>query len=128
MSSPKFERVKRSNPSLSGFLDRLVAYILAQIRSGQRFIIPKLAAARLGMNDGEAFVLLELLARGFVLRRVYNLYCNKTGVLLATVDDASVLDEIPHCDDCDADHDKSELRVEIAFIVVNGDLQEVAAQ
>jgi len=80
------------------------------------------------MNDGEAFVLLELLARGNILRRVYNLYCSKTGVLLTTVDDVSALDDIPHCDDCDADHNMSDLKVEVAFVVVNGDLQEAAAQ
>jgi hypothetical protein len=127
MSSPKFESVKRNNPDLSNFLDRLVGYIRTQIRSGQPFIVPKLAAAGLGINEGEAFVLLELMARGHVLRRVYNLYCIKTGVLLATVSDPRALDDIPRCDDCDAEHDKSELKVEIAFEIENGDLYEVAA-
>jgi hypothetical protein len=115
MSSPKFERVKRSNPRIAELLDLLGAYIQNQIRSGQTFVVPKLAAAALGLNDGEAFVLLEILAAGGLLQRIYNLYCRKSGILLATVDDPKQLDEIPHCDFCDEDHHLPELKVEVAF-------------
>lgn len=115
MSSPKFERVKRNNPRIAALLDRLGEYIQNQVRSGQEYIVPKLAGAGLGLNDGEAFVLLEILATGGLLQRVYNLYCAKTGALLATVADPKQLDEIPHCDYCDEDHDLSGLKVEIAF-------------
>lgn len=115
MSSPKFERVKQSNPRIAELLERLGVYIRGQIQSGQTFVIPKLAAAALHLNDGEAFVLLEILAAGDLLQRVYNLYCRKTGVLLATVDDPKRLDEVPHCDDCDYDHPLFDLKVEVAF-------------
>jgi hypothetical protein len=90
-------------------------YIQNQIQSGQTFVLPKLAGAALRLNDGEAFVLLEILATGGLLRRIYNLYCRKTGVLLATVDDPRQLDEIPHCDYCDEDHQLQDLKVELAF-------------
>lgn len=115
MSSPKFELVKRSNPRIAELLDRLGIYIQNQVQSGQTFVVPKLAAAALGLNDGEAFVLLELLAAGGLLQRIYNLYCGKTGILLATVNDPKQLDEIPHCDFCDEDHQLSDLKVEVAF-------------
>lgn len=115
MSSPKFEGVKRSNPRIAELLERLGTYIQNQIQSGQTYIVPKLAAAALGLNDGEAFVLLEILAAGDLLQRIYNLYCRNTGILLATVDDPKQLDEIPHCDDCDEDHRLSDLKVEVAF-------------
>jgi len=107
--------VKRNNPRIADLLDRLGAYIQNQVRSGQSYIVPKLAGAALGLNDGEAFVLLEILAAGGLLQRVYNLYCGKTGVLLATVEDPRQLDEIPHCDVCDEAHDLSSLKVEVAF-------------
>src|ERR1035437_7682505 len=115
MSSPKFETVKRNNPRIAALLDRLGGYIRDQVRSGRGYIVPKLAGAALGLNDGEAFVLLEILAAGGLLQRVYNLYCGKIGALLATVEDPKQLDEIPHCDYCDEDHDLSGLKVEIAF-------------
>jgi hypothetical protein len=115
MSSPRFERVKRSNPRIAELLDQLGMYIQNQIQSGQTFVLPKLAGAALRLNDGEAFVLLEILATGGLLRRIYNLYCRKTGVLLATVDDPRQLDEIPHCDYCDEDHQLQDLKVELAF-------------
>lgn len=120
MSSPKFERVKRSNPRLAEFLDRLVGYINAQIRSGETYIIPKLAAAALHLTDSEAVVLLELLAKGDVLQRIYNVYCRKNDTLLATVDSTEALDDIPHCDDCDLDHDPRDLVVQIAYRPKNG--------
>jgi len=127
MSSPKFESVKRANPALAGLLDRLGAYIRTQIGSGQDFIIPKLAAAALRLNDGEAFVLLELLATGNVMRRVYNVYCRRTNMLLDTVDSIEQLDRIPHCDFCDSDHNPRELRVEIAFVLDDHDVLTRAA-
>jgi hypothetical protein len=106
----------------------LVAYIQAQTEDGQEYIIPKLAAVALHLNDGEAFVLLDLLSEAGVLRRVYNVYCRKENALLATVDSPDELDEIPpHCDFCDRDHDLSDLKVEIAFTPTTDALRDLAA-
>lgn len=127
MSSPKFERVKQLHPGLSALLDRLAEYIRAQLASGQEYIVPKLAAAALRLNDGEAFVLLSLLAEGGVLRRVYNVYCRKENAMLATVDSVEDLDKVAHCDFCDVDHDPSNLKVEVAFSTANSDLRDLAA-
>jgi len=127
MSSPKFERVKQLHPGLSALLDRLSDYIRAQIESGQEYIVPKLAAASLRLNDGEAFVLLDLLAQGGVLRRVYNVYCRKNSALLATVDGLEALDQVAHCDLCNVDHDPSDLKVEVAFTLASSDLRDLAA-
>jgi len=127
MSFPKFERVKQLHPGVSALLDRLWDYIRAQHASGQEYIVPKLAAAALGLNDGEAFVLLDLLAQGGVLRRVYNVYCRKQNALLATVESLEALDEVAHCDFCDVDHDPSDLKVEIAFAPASSDLRDLAA-
>jgi hypothetical protein len=96
MSFPELERVKQRHSGLAPLLDRLAAYMTAQLINGQKYIIPKLAAAALGLNDGEAFVLLDLLAQGGVLRRVYNVYCGKENALLATVDSLEALARIIH--------------------------------
>lgn len=127
MLSSKLERVKERHPRLAELLNRLGAYIEAQLQSGQEYVIPKLAAAALKLNDGEAFVLLDLLAQERVLRRVYNVYCRKENALLATVDSLEALDTVPHCDFCDVGHDPSDLKVEIAFSLVNSDLKDLAA-
>jgi hypothetical protein len=99
---------------------------VAQIISGQRYIIPKLAASALGLNDGEAFVLLEMLAEEAVLRRVYNVYCRRENALLATVDSLEALDDVGHCDFCDCEHDPSDLKVEVAFAPAS-DSRDLAA-
>ena len=115
MSSPKLELVKRQNPTLAPIFDELMSYILDQVAAGQAFILPKLAAAALGMNDGEAYVLLEFLASEGILKRAFNVYCKQTDVLLATVDSADKLDDIPYCNFCDSQHDPNQLKLEIAF-------------
>jgi len=115
MLSRKFERAKRDNPGLSDLLDQLMQYLESQKQSGQTFFLPKLAAAKLRLNDGEAYVLLEVLARAGVLTRAFNVYCKKSGELLATVSSEDKLNDIPHCDECDEDHEGDGLRLELAF-------------
>jgi hypothetical protein len=127
MSSPKFERVKQRHPTLAALLDRLLDHVVRQIGEGPGYVVPKLAAADLRLSDGEAFILLELLAEGGVLRRVYNVYCRKENTLLATVTSLDALDEIGRCDFCDAEHDPSQLKVEIAFQNADGGLEDLAA-
>jgi hypothetical protein len=127
MSSPELERAKQRHPGVASLLDRLAAYIVAQVINGQEYIIPKLAAAALGLNDGEAFVLLEMLAEEGVLRRVYNVYCRRENALLTTVDSLEALDEVGHCDFCDCEHDPSDLKIEIAFAPARSDSRDLAA-
>jgi hypothetical protein len=127
MSSPKFERIKQQHPGLSELLDRVGEYIQTQISGGQEYVIPKLVAAALGLNDGEAFVLLDLLAKGGVLRRVYNVYCRKENALLLTVDSVDALDVLSHCDFCGCDHSPSDLKVEVAFAPASSGLKDLAA-
>lgn len=115
MSYPKLERAKQNNPGLSDLLDRLMAYIERQRNHGQTFFLPKLAAAYLGLKDGEAYVLLELLVQAGILKRVFNVYCRETDALLATVANEADLDDISHCDECDLDHGPTDVRLEIAF-------------
>ena len=124
---PKFEHVKQRYPGLAALLDRLGEYIRSQARDGQPYFIPKLAAAALGLSDGEVFVLLDLLANGGVLHRVYNVYCRPNNALLTTVDNLEALDEVSHCDFCDIDHDPSDLKVEVAFAPASSDLRDLAA-
>ncbi len=112
---PKFERAKQHNPALAGHLDRLMEYMRHQVENGETFFIPKLAAAALSLNDGEAYVLLELLAREGTLQRAFNVYCKQNGALVATVHDEAELAHVPHCNECDMDHEPYELRLEIAY-------------
>jgi hypothetical protein len=92
-----------------------MSYIRRQTGRGQDFILPKLAGAELRIGDGEAYVLLEILTRAGVLDRAFNVYCKSNDMLLATVSTEDQLDQIPHCDYCDRDHEPQDLRLELAF-------------
>jgi hypothetical protein len=115
MSSPRFELAKREHPELVGLLDQLMSYIRRQSGRGQDFILPKLAGAELGISDGEAYVILEILVRTGVLERAFNVYCKSNDILLATVSTEDELDQVPYCDYCDRDHEPQDLRLELAF-------------
>src|SRR4051812_14355639 len=115
MPSPKLERVKSQHREVSDLLQGVFEYVRHQIAEHQEFVIPKLAAAALGINEGEAFVLLEMLASGGLLKRQYNVYCRDKDILLQSVDSLEGLDNINHCDFCDVSHRPSDLYVEIAF-------------
>lgn len=127
MSSPKFEGVKQQNPALAALFDRLATYICKQSDNGQPYVIPKLAAAALKLSDSDAYVLLEALAKGGVLRHVYNVYCRRENALVATVHSLKELDELPLCDFCNTEHDPSDLKVELAFEPESDDLKDAAA-
>lgn len=115
MPSPKLERVKARHREVADLLDRLAEYIARQTSSGEEFIVPKLAAAALQINEGEAFVLLKMMADEHLLKQVYNIYCKEQGTYITSVDTLNELDHVPYCDDCDAQHEPHELTVEIAF-------------
>jgi hypothetical protein len=127
MSYHKLERIKNLYPTLAPLFDGMWNYILRQYKSGEMYFIPKLAAAYLKINDGEAFVLLDLLAQNDLLKRVYNVYCKKENTYLTTVDSPDALDEISHCDVCNVDHDPNDLKVEIAFALDKKSLKDIAA-
>lgn len=115
MPFPKLERVKAKHREASELLERMAAYIRHQVESGQEFVTPKLAAAAIGVNKGEAFVLLKMLEEAGLLRQQFNVYCRNQGILLKSVDTLDDLDKIQRCDFCDKQHHSNEFEVEIAF-------------
>jgi hypothetical protein len=127
MPLPRLERVKSRHRQLAGLLDQMVAYIRKQTTDGEPFVIPKLAAAALQINAGEAYVLLKMLAVGGLLQQQYNVYCGPQGMLLGSVDSADDLDTIPFCDFCDTQHEPHELSLEIAFRPIVHETTGVAA-
>lgn len=124
---PKFGLAKQQYPALAEQLDRLKNYLTRQAERGESFFIPKLAAAALSLNDGEAYVLLEILARNGTLQRAFNVYCRRSGRLLATVHSEADLKDIPHCDECDTNHEADEVILEVAFEPAFGEHSRKAA-
>ena len=120
MPSLKFERVKAQHRNLAELLDRMVAYVRQRTDAGATYVTPRLAAAALKISEGEAFVLLRILAEGGVLKQQYNVYCRKEDIFLQHVDSLDDLDKVKGCDFCDRSHDPREFYVEIAFRPAEG--------
>ena len=115
MPSSRFERVKAKHRSLAHLLEQMMGYVHKQVHDGATFVIPKLAAAMLNLSEGEAYVLLKILADEGVLHQQYNVYCGSQGMLIGSADSADQLDEIPYCDFCDTQHEPYQLSLKIAF-------------
>jgi len=115
MPFPKLERVKARHREAAGLLDSMANYVCRQMAAHEEFVIPKLAAADLGLSEGEAFVLLKMMADEDVVKQQFNVYCRTHGILLQSVDKLDGLDDIKWCDFCDRQHGPNELFVEIAF-------------
>src|SRR5206468_1862598 len=94
MPSPKLERVKKQYRGASVLLDQMAAYIQRQLANHQEFVIPKLAAAALGIKEAEAFVLLKMMADGGLLQQQYNVYCRDKDLYMTSVDTLDALDKI----------------------------------
>ena len=108
--------------SIPGLLNRVRVHINA---NGARYITPRDVGLGIGLSDGEAFVLLELLVKANVLKRAYNVYCILTDTIVSTVQYLETLDEVStFCPTCNTEHDPSQLRVEIAFEEINGNFKE----
>lgn len=115
MQSVRLERVKAEHPEIAALFDKLNSYINDQMSNGEEFIVPKLAGAALHLTDGEAYVLLRMMADAGIVRQVYNVYCREQGIYITTIESMAALEDVPYCDDCDTQHDPHELTVEIAF-------------
>ena len=108
------DRQEASNgSSIPGLLNRVKVHINA---NGSQYITPRDVGLGVGINDGEAFVLLNLLAKAKILKRAYNVYCISTDTIMDSVEYTETLDEISRfCPTCNSEHEPSQLRVEIAF-------------
>jgi hypothetical protein len=93
----------------------MAEYIRNQLANHQEFIVPKLAAAALGIKEGEAFVLLRMMVDAGLLKQQYNVYCRDKDLYIESVDTLDGLDKVGYCDDCDTQHEPHELAAEIAF-------------
>ena len=119
--SDKFEYAKQQHSDMADLLDRMQSYVHRQYGAGEPYIIPSLAGAAISLTDGEAYVLLEILASAGVVERAFNVYCRATDRYLTTAKSIEELDD-PRlfdgfCDECGHQHDASEMRVELAFTV-----------
>lgn len=127
MPSKKLEAYSSSHPSLASFIQRLEEYIQWLREQGITEVVPRVAAAKLGLSEADALALLTIFRDAGLVRPRYDLICRRTKSTLASF---YSVDEIPnevHCEECGQDHDGDDVRVELVFEISAGRTANAAA-
>jgi hypothetical protein len=127
MPSKKLENFSRRNPELAPLVQKLMDYI--HWLSDQKItkLIPRVAAALLGISEADTLGLLSLFQDAGIVEPRYDLVCKRTGSLLGSYHS---LDEIPdkiECNVCGKEHDADDLRVDLVFEIAQGRAANAAA-
>jgi hypothetical protein len=127
MPSKKLEAYSSSHPSLAPYIQKLEEYIQWLREQGITEVVPRVAAAKLGLSEADALALLSIFRDAGMVRPRYDLICRRTQSTLASF---YSLDEIPdevHCEECGQDHDGDDIRVELVFEITAGKTANAAA-
>jgi hypothetical protein len=127
MPSKKLEAYSSDHPSLAPFIQKLDEYIHWLRGQGITEVVPRVAAAKLGLSEADALALLSVFREAGFVRPRYDLICRRTKSTLASF---YSVDEIPdelHCQECGEDHDGDDVRVELVFEITAGRTANAAA-
>jgi len=115
MPSKKLENFSRRNPELAPLVRKLADYIQWLSEQNIKELIPRVAAAQLGVSEADTLGLLSLFQDAGIVEPRYHLVCKATGSVLGSY---RSLDEVPdsiECNVCGKEHDSDDLRVDLAF-------------
>jgi|ERR1700686_1721585 len=115
MPSKKLETFSKHNPKLAPLVQRLEEHMRWLV--GQRIseVIPRVAAAQLGISEADTLGLLTLFQNAGLVKPRYDLVCKPTSSVVGSF---YSLDDVPdrvECQFCGKDHDADDLRVDLVF-------------
>jgi hypothetical protein len=115
MPSEKLETFSKENPQLAPRIRALEEYLQWQKDRGVKEIIPRVAAAKLGISEADTLGLLTLFEDASLVKHRYDLVCATSDGSIESFDS---LDEIPdelYCRFCGDQHCSDDLRIELVF-------------
>lgn len=117
MPSKKLESFSKRNPELEPLIQKLADYMRWLSDQGIGELIPRVAAAQLGISEADTLGLLSVFQDAGLMKPQYQLVCIRTKSVLGTYASlGEVPDEAP-CEHCDRDHDSDDLRIELVFAI-----------
>lgn len=127
MQSKKLEDFSRRNPAIAPLVVKLRQYIRWLSEQGIREVLPRVAAAQLGISEGDTLGLLGLFETAGLLKSRYDLICVPTRAVLASFDTFKHVPDEYECALCGRGHDADDLRIELAFAIDEGRAADAAA-
>jgi len=127
MQSKKLESFSKRNPKVASLVEKLEEYIRWLAERGIKEVIPRVAAAQLGISEADTLGLLSLFQDAGLVKPRYDLVCKKTNSVLGSF---YSLDEVPDnvdCQICGKEHDADDLRVDLVFEIAEGRAANAAA-
>lgn len=115
MPSKKLETFSKRNPKLAPLIQKLEEYLRKLAEQGINEVIPRVAAAQLGISEADTLGLLKLFHDAGLVKPRYDLICKPTNSVVGSF---YSLDEVPdevECVFCGKDHDADDLRVDLVF-------------
>jgi hypothetical protein len=128
MPLSKLEAAKKKYPQLSKQLGDLFGYLLVQQKDGISDFMPKLVAARLGMNEAAALGLLRAFENAGIVSHEYHVLCRSTSALIDVVPSLSDIADSYECNFCGREHGIDDLKIELVFKPshLGGDIENAA--
>jgi hypothetical protein len=127
MRSKKLESFSKQNPKLAPLVEKLEEYIQWLAERGIKEVIPRVAAAQLGVSEADTLGLLSLFQDAGLVKPRYDLVCKATSSVVGSF---YSLDEVPDevdCQICGKEHDADDLRVDLVFEIAEGRAANAAA-
>jgi hypothetical protein len=127
MLSKKLESFSKRNPKLAPLIEKLAEYLqwLEEREIGE--VIPRVAAAQLGISEADTLGLLSVFHEAGLVRPRYDLVCRTANSVMESY---YSLDEIPdkiECQLCGKEHDADDLRVDLVFEITQSRAANAAA-
>jgi len=127
MPSRELENFNKRNPRLAPLVQKLEEYLRWLAEQGISEVIPRVAAAKLGISEADTLGLLTLFQDAYLVKPRYDLVCKATSSVLGSF---YSLDDVPdqaECQFCDKDHDADDLRVDLVFEISHQRASNAAA-
>jgi len=127
MLSKKLESFSERNSTLAPLIEQLDSYLTWLVEHNVTEVIPRVAAAKLGISEADALALLGLFLEAGLVKPRYDLVCTVTKSVLGSYYSRDEIPDDAECRLCDRQHDADELRVELVFEIVKGRAANAAA-
>jgi hypothetical protein len=127
MPSKKLENFSRRNPELAPFVQKLAEYIRWLSDHNVNVLVPRVAAAQLGISEADTLGLLSLFQDAGLVQPRYQLVCKRTSSVLGSYDSLKKVPDNIECSVCGEEHDADDLRVDLVFEIAQGQTANAAA-
>jgi hypothetical protein len=127
MPSKKLENFSKNNPELAPLVRKLEEYLRWLQERGIKEVIPRVAAAQLGISEADTLGLLSVFEEAGRVKPRYDLVCKSTNSVLGSYYSLREIPDTIECQACGREHDADDLRADLVFEIAQSRAANAAA-